>query len=346
VYYCIENGFIPSKQFTYDAIEHGIFYELPLYFHNKLEIKITTDIMNKLLNKSSTFITTYGHSISIKTAKLLNFGYSQDLVDKSIINGQIDMYTFCKLLNVAPNEETLRISMVKQLKHVFDDYAEIYKITPDADILRLILDQPVVNLDMLNSILCYKILPTKKDFEVFMNSNMSYGKSETVVELMIKHGLQLDLDDIKLALKHKLGIKNLERFNIPYDEKLYYWCYIYDYYPYDDMNVDNHIFQLRKLCRNSATSEHEFIQYMENNKIMPDRYCFDHACRNNKSLRMFFVDSCDPTLGMYYWSGMAYVHQHYVQAFTSTNTFLKYVNAHNISEEYMRTQYDIDIKKN
>jgi hypothetical protein len=340
--YCIQKGFAPNQDFANEASKCITFHMTLLEFHKSFNIQITTEMMNSILEIRH-IIDNYAHTI---TRDLRKFKYPEEIVKEVAMTKydgckHIDVYTLCTLIGTKPNEKTFEISINLTLKNAFDDCIKILEIKPNKEHLQSILSKNIVDIDMLNTILCYKILPDKQDFEIYAKNCVHKNNSTETVELLIKHGLQLNFDDIKLALQYKIVIKNLERFNIPYDEKLYYWCYVYNIFPYDnDMNIDEHTLKLRKMCRNSIVSEESLIEYMKDSKIMPDRYCFDHACYYNYQLSRFFVDEKITTLGMFYWSGKRMSGS----ISLPENAFANFIHDHDITQEYMQMKCIINIE--
>ena len=223
-------------------------------------------------------------------------------------------------------------------KDIVNECAKTFKMLPTNEHLQIMLKENRANDELLNDILCYKILPTKEDFNILMNNGRCNQHS---IELLIKYGLLLDMNDINNAISKKIIIENLERFNISYDETLYYSCYIHNIFPYDDkMEIDKNILELRKLCRNRSTTIEVFKKYIETHNIMPDKYCYDHACFYNLELLNYMtILNCFPTPTKYYWLGLS-------KCIFEHTQFKHFVKTYNMDKEYMQTKYDIKIDHN
>ena len=347
VYYCIDNGFVPTDESMHICATTTQLTELLFCFHNKFGLKLHVGIMNNLLKFGVNYIEkehTTGHYYNrTKDPKqiesmLENFGYDKSLIEKASDNNFISCYKFFRLLNIIPNEETFELGCKVSNGDVINDCTKIFKMLPTNKHLQIMLGSYNLNLDLLNDILCYKILPTKEDLKILIN-NSSSGSRHQGIELLIKYGLVLDINDIAETLKNKIIIHDLDRFNIPYDETLYYYCYIYNCFPYDNkMEIDKNVLELRKMCRTTATTLDAFIKYVKTNNVMPDRYCYDHACYNNINILSHMTHlKCPPTLAKYYWLGLARNgFQH--------NEFKEYITLNNIDVEYMQTKYNVDFK--
>lgn len=362
VYYCVDNGFIPTDESMIICSKTKSLIELVFYFHNRFGLKLTTEIMNNMLCTQCIYIckectghysNTYSADLDMIKQMLENFGYSNTLIDKAVVNSSanadsnsesddgdgISIYKFLRLLNVIPNEETFKLGYMYKRENVVNDCTKTFKMLPTNEHLQLILKNNLINasLDMLNDILCYKILPTKDDFNVFINH---HDDNLQALELLIKYGLVLDMDDINKALSEGLIINNLERFNIPYDETLYYYCYVHNIFPYDDkMEIDKKTLALRIMCRTKTTTVDSFIKYIKDNNIMPDKYCFDHTCfYNNELFEHMSKLGCEPTPTIYYWKGLSKCHFNH-------DYFKNFLNLNKMNKEYMQTKYDIDLQK-
>lgn len=347
VYYCVENGLIPNNESMTICAKTPKFIELLFYFHIKFGLKITTEIMNDVIQKKYNYINheyvAYNHYYStsddLKVKIMLEtFGYDTNIINEAKTTQGISIYKLFRLLNVIPNEETFLFGCKQQLKYVVDDCTKIFKMYPTSEHLQSILSNGHnVNMELLNDILCYKILPTKGEFNILLNSS---GNSDAI-ELLIKYGLVLDIIDIKNSLYRKIIIKDLDRFNIPYDETLYYYCYLHNTFPYDnEMQIDANIFELRKMCRNKLTTVEKFAEYINKTNITPDKYCFDHACANNYAIMEYMLkQNFNPTPIMHYWLGCS------KNIFYGlSNQHEQFIKFHNMDMNYMQSKYSVDFE--
>lgn len=344
VYYCVDNGFIPTNESMIICSNNSQFIELLFYFHNKFGLKFNVDLMNNVLKLNIQYIgkevLQYHYYASNKEfahvePMLSNFGYDTLLINQAKFDNYVSIYKFLRLLNCIPNEETFKLGCKYQQKDIVNECTKVFKMLPTNEHLQIMLKENRFNDELLNDILCYKILPTKEDFNVLMNSGRC---SQHSIELLIKYGLLLDITDINKALSQKMIIENLERFNISYDETLYYSCYIYNIFPYDDkMEIDKNILELRKMCRNRSTTVEVFKKYIETHNIMPDRYCYDHACFYNIELLDYMIKlNFSPTPTKYYWIGLS-------KCLFKHTQFINFIGVNKMDKEYMQTKYDIEI---
>lgn len=168
-----------------------------------------------------------------------------------------------------------------------------------------IFDSLSVNnyIKLISKILEYKIIPSKNNLIDFVKIHKRghYKKAVTIIiELLIKYGLVIDMDILKQVIKNGYLINNLERFNIEYDEKLYYYCYIYKYIPVEYMElfkIDKNVLKMRELCC-SGKQKKVIFKFMKKNNLKPDGYCYENASYSSPKLfGCFEKQNCEPTVG-------------------------------------------------
>ena len=110
-------------------------------------------------------------------------------------------------------------------------------------------------------------------------------------------------------IKKYKQLPDLNRFEINYDEKLYYLCFKYDNFPkewLDKMTIEKSILELREMCRTKKITANTFREFLIKKKVKPDRYCLDFAiklCNTNLTSYMFKELDCKPTLYSLYQRG-------------------------------------------
>jgi hypothetical protein len=138
------------------------------------------------------------------------------------------------------------------------------------------------NTTLIQSILNFKIIP---DTNTLKNINLFPSKhypSNQILELLIKYGLIVTLDDIGYMLYHQYVLTNLERFNIPYDKELYFVCSQYDFFPdeyQDKFTIDKNILHLHKMCKTNSFDE--IVTFMKDNNLKLDKFCMEFLLDNS-----------------------------------------------------------------
>lgn len=213
------------------------------------------------------------------------------------------------LFNVPASIEILKIACRTGNNKLFDTLIK-NKLIPNKECL----DESVIggNCELIFKIICYKINPDKDTFNKLFTSDFltkfSYEKDEKmqeITELLIKNGLVITYSDLTNLIKYDSYLDNLERFSIPYDEKLYFICFQYDNFPksYKDKWIMNkNIIELRSMCsvKNCTKVKVEQIRkYIKSKKVKPDRYCIDGAYIAGSTQLYAYLHhklQCEPTI--------------------------------------------------
>lgn len=334
-YKLFDLGMVPDNTLKQYILNSPKLIEVALYL-NKFGIKFTVDDMNAILNHGTRLSGIYTKSqynqLVLDRVKLIPWleiaGYNKELIVPSIDKeGYLDLYKFMIGLGIKPNMETLKIACTKSYGVIFKELTTKYKLQPTKEFLDISL--LTHNKEIISEILCYKIIPDNNSVNLLL-----IRWSDDIFELLVKFGLVITFNDLVKILSHHITIHNLERFNIKYDEALYYHCYLNNIYPemYDDNYIiDKKILTLRRMCRNAHTTGPELTNYIETNNVKPDRYCYDHACTFNKQLVTYF-DSLKykPTLGSYYC----------LNPTKDSYKYKKFVDIYKIDSEYMQGELE------
>ena len=215
------------------------------------------------------------------------------------------------------------IEMIKQCLHE-------YKLQPSSKHLELILQSKVKTADLIplfNEFMSYKIKLTKAHFNS-IHKNSNNNKVRDIIQLLIKWGYPLDYEDIGKLMDEGINMDKIENYGLKYDENLYYYSYLYDNWSYEknfDQCIEKKILELRRLCKNPKSTVKELEEYMKNENIQPDRYCFDHACINNHDILEYLIEQYKPTLTSLYWAGGG----------NNQKIFLEIIKDYKIDSKYM-----------
>jgi len=335
--YFISKNIIPNNELMEYCSKTTNCGALIFYMHKKYNLPITAEIFNKLFSQQNNYI---GSNI----AYLVSIGYEKELAEKYEIKNLYGNYTlnFIPLmthLNVIPNEDTFNISCEQHKQDLFE-YCINHKMIPSKKHLKLALSKTSTDADLqfINKLLCYKIIPDS-DCLVFLISNQYYPeKSKAVINLLMKFGYKPSSDDVKLFMKHNIHLENLENLGIKFDDNFYYLSHIHNNWTYDkNFKLKNDkILGLRQLCRNRVTTKDQVKEYMNTNNIKLDGYCFEHALSNNTYLADWMVNElkCEPTITSHYWVAHPSLRGNGTINFTMYNRLLK---NHKIDDAYLNT---------
>ena len=300
-YKLIEKGMVPNYNLMklYTNISHN--FDLVVEIMRKM-VNVTTEILNMMLKKDKYFFlyknSTTGIGINPDkelTLKFLDLSKNQlDEISNSSTN-YVEIYKlFTKIYKVKPNEETLLLVCGMKNDEYFEDIIQNYNLFPDKNCLLKAIE--INNLELCEKLLNFKIFP---DQECYLKALRSSATG--VIELLFKYGYSLTLNDYKEALKLKIIINGLDRFEINCDEKLYFICNTYNCFTLEF--VENYkknnltIYNLRLMCKNSNMTINDVIKTMKETGVKIDRYCLDYAVRDNPTLGNYFLNklNCKPT---------------------------------------------------
>lgn len=209
----------------------------------------------------------------------------------------IDLF---ELFNVIPSFETLKVMCKNAYIDSFDDFMSTYKIEPTKECLDLCATQG--HKEMILKLICYKMNPDKDTFDNLVSgcSDSMDDDGRDAIELLIKNGFNITFDEIEKLISKKMCLTDLSRFNIPYDEKLYFACFKHNYFPEEYSNkfvIDPKILKLRDMCTKKIKIE-TLKTFMRKNNVKPDKYCVDNTyIYRNTQLQYHFKElHCDPTV--------------------------------------------------
>jgi hypothetical protein len=218
-------------------------------------------------------------------------------------------YNFIINYGIIPNIDTL-IQAYKDLNlEMVNDIITKFKVYPNISCLNIVLRCHSHATDYISHVLDYKVMPDKSSFDAIKNThNMNKN-----LEILINFGLKVTYKMVDETLIIRKPLDNLIRFDIPYDEKLYYMCYKNKFFPSTYMNkftIDKNVLKLRDVfftCINGLTVDTKtlinMLEFILDNNIKPDRYCIDALVRYKNSIVWdFFIDDLNlqPTFASIY----------------------------------------------
>lgn len=194
------------------------------------------------------------------------------------------------LYNIIPNiTNDIPIYETPELVNIIRDIIEIWNVVPDKVVLdKLMLLQ---NIDLIKLVISYKVEPDINTFKTLINNNdmliasncyphLKYDEYisnfSQIIELILVY-IPLTFDML-IDIFPIYQIKDLERFNILYDDKLYSVCHYYQIFPEHYMNKFPNKEQLsfRHLFYNNNI---EIINAFP--QIGIDQYCYNNAILGN-----------------------------------------------------------------
>ena len=314
-----------------------------------LNCKPNNDTFNIAVNKGytntiNTLINDYGFSVNYNTlnesVKSKNFTLISQILKYNVIP---DNNTISALIQVPNNKmvfnsEKDHIHHINFLRRRADRRARRRAVRRDAKRK----NKNKINKTNKNT----KNKNTKNKINKNKNKNISKkSKVINIVELLISHGLKIDLNCISTLLSCNEELLNLERFGIEYDEDLYFICYINQFYPKEYMNkftIDKNILMMRHYIDKNINKQ-KMINFLKLHNIRPDRYMIDYGIinRDNYSKSLMNKNNCIiPSIATMYKISLC-VKREWGKFYFNCDLFRKFIEKNNITKEVMMEQYEI-----
>ncbi len=235
---------------------------------------LTVDFLNKLLNSCSTpYLTLLKNKL--ESYELLSNKFDTYKITENII--KIPIVDLFKIYDLQPNINTLNIVCKKESGNLsIDTLLTVYKIIPEKETLDITVAS--LNYELINKIINYKLTPDTKTLHALTTINYDDGKINKIIELLIGHGLKITIKEIEYLLSIGFILDNLERFDIEYNEHLYFICYLNDEFPDEYMKkftFSHSILKMHNLCKSRKLTYEKLIDYLKNNNLKLDRYSLD-----------------------------------------------------------------------
>ena len=267
-----------------------------LFYAMKHNYVPTIEIINSLLSVSETFTCNHEH-------------YDDDCCNYITVNCEkqvklIDCLTLFSVLPTGldcipthietaslPNTNTFTIALNRGYVYTVKKLINAYNFVPDTFALEE--SGKSCNVNLIKEILCYKIDPTIKTLENVVSNSVSvyvkstryrrrrrsrvpaqYTKNSNVLvitKLLIASGLKVDLNVISMLLSIRVHLDNLENYNIPYDENLYFECFVNKHFPeeyMDKFTIDKETLKMRQFSHKGLdiVPTHKGLNYVPTHK--------------------------------------------------------------------------------
>lgn len=207
---------------------------------------------------------------------------------------QLSPFGLFERFNVLPNLETVNITCRRGQFPETKMMLEKYNIIPEKNTLDLSINSQ--NLELIKTILRFKLTPDTNTLHIL---NPGVYRNETtykILEMLINYGLMITINDINDFLKQQYIINDLTRFNIPYDEKLYFMCFKNNYFPKEyinNMTIDKNTLKLHELCKTSSFND--ITKHIQETNTKLDKYCMSFLMKDGlKFLAIINKYGCKP----------------------------------------------------
>lgn len=239
---------------------------------------MTVDILNEIVQNYPT--------IHIKlTDKYSALGLTMTYLISKQINRNLDSIRLFDVFKISPNIDTLNIVCKKSMMIFVPILINNYKVIPEKSTLDICVSkQNDKSYNVIRKILNYRVLPNSETLRAMNFGDLTNARK--VLDLLIQYGLAITFDDVEFLLHNKIILDNLERFNIKYDEKLYFLYYINNCWPSfyaSKFNMNKDILDLHKMCTSigGRFSQNDIIKFLKEKNIKLDRYALDFLITHN-----------------------------------------------------------------
>lgn len=151
--------------------------------------------------------------------------------------------------------------------------------------------------------------------------------AESMMNLLTDYGYPVTYDNLKVALKSSLVIKNIERFNIKFDSTYLHICSDVGLYPYKTKDIAPDITCLTNECKKAGNLSN-IKKVLTINKLTPNTDCMHEACkhRNNVQTIKYLVskggsidfECLENIIGTMYNKNLTYIFAEFKKANTVT----------------------------
>ncbi len=188
------------------------------------------------------------------------------------------LITLFKIFKLQPNINTLNIACEKGYTSSVKQLIKEHNLIPQKETL----DKSIISedIELITIILNHKLTP---DDVTFYMMDKKYYKQE-IIELLISYGLVIKFEHIEYLLFRGTHLKDLDRFGIKYDEKLYFTCFVNSHFPDEYIKIEENRLKLYKLCCDKKLKYQKLLEFLKKNNIGFDKYAFHNIIINNYNL--------------------------------------------------------------
>lgn len=282
---------------TYHIIEMMItsnknIVEIIVKMMNKYNIPISGEIFNCALEHKSLDLAMYlilNVNFKIKPEHIITLIKNMDMKSK-LINIQIDLMNIMITNKIGFPPDAL----IMAFKHTCK-----YGDSSNPVINMMLSSGTKINNNCLNEALVYKnsfyvekfmnelnynIYPKFWDFLLKGSLYEKHNCSEhiaNIIDIFIKRGYKITLQDVILCIKNKCYINNIESHNIKTNDEFWNTCLSISYYPYECFNKKMPYYILVEECKN--VSNLDVIKKIISYGLIPKIDCLMAACQDSRA---------------------------------------------------------------
>lgn len=272
LYWCkilLENG----AKFTSISLINYFEYYMTKYYYRTITILEIVKLALQHNSVEDVCVELLKYSDSIRES------YHKDL--NSII-GFIKNLVIDRNLQLESKSSTLKFMVKHSSVKEFEDLLDKKLVTLDSELLALSICAR--DIKIIKLLLSKKILPDAKCFPYLLMSK--HPEKDNILNMLLEHGLDLTTEQVYNLLDCNYFSEVAHRFNISFDEKLYYYTYkhakrniIID--SRFEKHINQQILKLRQMfikIKNTKESWEIIVKYMQKNNVKPDYYSIVFLC--------------------------------------------------------------------
>jgi hypothetical protein len=172
-----------------------------------------------------------------------------------------------------------------------------FNIIPEKETLDICVSSQ--NYTLIEKVLHYKLTPDEETINKLKGSY--YCDTPKIVDLLLAHGLEINSSHLDFLISNKIIVNDLERFGIKYDDKLYFLCYLNDFFPdqyTSKFELDNNLKKLYKVCKTRRLKYDKLKEFLKTSKSKLNRYALEYLIYCNKEVAVLLMDefNCVPSM--------------------------------------------------
>lgn len=249
--------------------------------------KLTMDNVNKLLGYMSKF--------AIDPKK---YECAKPFIDVAFTHISFNVYDLYKMFDLIPTLNELNIACKIGCSKTGIYLMDTYNIIPEKETLDICMSTN--NYELIEKVLHYKLTPDDITLN-HMKGGLWGDVIPKIVDLLLAHGLTINDSHMDFLLSNKITVNDLERFGIKYDDKLYFGCFVYSFWPDSYISkivIDKNIQKLYDLCKSKKLDYNKLIDFMKTNNVGLNKYALDYLMNYNAPIAKIMMDKheCVPSL--------------------------------------------------
>lgn len=221
---------------------------------------------------------------------------------KTYFNSKYDGYEFglihildiIKINDIIPNDKLMNLAICNKDYTSYEQFKTKFSITPNIECMNNAIN--IENMEMIKDIIQYKILPNKVGYNILVRKtcgDMCHCFFEAIFELLITYGFQINSKLFLCAIKKGNIIENPERFNIKFDNVMYFYLNRYGVLPHYIKYFDEETQELYNIRTEFENYTLDEVKIIVKNKGYIDRYCIvAHSKRiETRPIYQFLLES-------------------------------------------------------